>query len=416
MKRIFIIVLLLITSMSCPYALSLKQAEIIALNRADELRQYENMSSALDAQAIASAQFADPTLLVGALNFPVDTFKLSQEPMTQIQAGIGQVFPKGNSLKFRFLNLHEKANAQRQQKNLQKLTIIKNVRILWYQLYLWTASEKILISQRKTFKHLKEVAGYLFSNNKVPQKDVLNAQLELSQIDERLIAVRQAAENTQAQLARWIGDDAPRRISQISDASLKKPASSKYLKKNLINHPFMTIDKAEIAAAKANVNLAKEDYKPGFSAGVAYGYRQGVNIDGRKRPDFLTGIVNVSMPIFPKNRQDKKLISSEQLVSSAIEKYHMDYKVLSRQLSMSLIDFQKLKQRVRLYQTTLISEAHQYADSTLLAYQNFKSDFINVAQSHIRLLDLQLAELKEQVSLKQIQANLLYFQGLSYEK
>lgn len=416
MLKHFLISGLIFVSISPVYAIDLKSAEALALKRADEIRQYEAQSDSLQASAIASNQLPDPMLMLGALNFPVDTFKLSQEPMTQIQAGISQVFPKGSTLKYQYLSLHEKSKAARSQRNLQQLLILKQVRVLWYELYLWQKSEQILLSQQKTFRHLKEVAGSLFANNKVPQKDVLNAQLELSQIKERLIKVRQSIDTTRASLARWIGDKAARRASATRQDKLNRLARFDWLKKNLVNHPILNIDKANIAEAKAKINIAHQDYKPGFSAGVAYGYRQGRNMDGSKRPDFVTGTLSVSMPLFPKNRQDKKLLSATKQMSSLKEKFQLDYKEMTKQLHVSLIDYKKTNQRVQLYRRTLIPEAKQYADSTLLAYQNNRSDFINVAQSHIRWLNIELAEVQETVTFKKTYINLLYLQGMNYEK
>ena len=402
--------------MGSVYALNLKSAESLALERADEIRQYEAISDSLEANAIASGQLPDPSLNLGALNFPVDTFKLSQEPMTQIQAGISQAFPKGSTLKYQYLSLHEKAKAARAQRNLQQLLILKRVRELWYELFLWNRSEQILLSQHRTFKHLKKVAGSLFANNKVPQKDVLNAQLELSQIKERLVKVRQSIETTQASLARWIGEAAARNASVLNKDKLNRLARFGGIKKNLVNHPFLNIDKANIAEAKAKIEIARQDYKPGFSAGVAYGYRQGRNMDGSNRPDFLTGTVSVSMPLFPKNRQDKKLLSATKQLSSLKEKFQLDYKEMTKQFDISLVDYKKINQRVQLYRSTLVPEAKQYADSTLVAYQNNRSDFINVAQSHIRWLNIELAEVQETVAFKKAYINLLYLQGMTYEK
>ena len=139
-------------------------------------------------------------------------------------------------------------------------------------------------------------------------------------------------------------------------------------------------------------------------------------MDGANRPDFLTGTVSVSMPLFPKNRQDKKLLSATKQLSSLKEKFQLDYKEMTKQFDISLVDYKKINQRVQLYRSTLVPEAKQYADSTLVAYQNNRSDFINVAQSHIRWLNIELAEVQETVAFKKAYINLLYLQGMTYEK
>lgn len=393
------------------HAMTLQQAENIAISRANELKLLSDDLDAVNALGIAANQYPDPTLSLGALNFPVDSFSASQEPMTQLQIGLRQVIPKGDSLKYRYLSKRQKANAILASRKLQALKILQQVRVLWFDSYLWHKSEQLLLAQRHTFKHLEQVASSLFANNKVPQQDVLNAQLNLSQIDEQLITIRQAAALTDAKLTRWLGDEAISEIRVTTESKLANLLSYKQHKMTLNQHPFLIIDKALVDEAKAKANLVKQDYKPGFSMGVAYGFRQGVNNDNSQRPDFLTANLNVSMPLFVINRQDKTMLASEKKVSSAKEKYQLDYKELLKELSESTINYKKSQQSASLYRKKLLPQARQYAESTLIAYQNNQTDFLNVAQSHIRYLQLQLAQIKRQVNVRKAQINLLYLEG-----
>lgn len=409
--RLYTILLLLILCSPTSYALGLKQVEQIALDRANETKEFRDKSSALSSQAIADNQLPDPTLQVGALNLPTNSFSLSQEMMSQIQVGISQVFPKGKTLKYRYLKTRHLAGAAKEQEELQRILILKKVRELWDLVYLWKKSEQILLSQRDTFKQLKKVAGSLFANNKVPQKDVLNAQLELSQIDEQLVQVRQAQENTRVELARWVGDSVSRQISVNKLPMWVSRAKLRHLSKYISAHPILKVDRENIRANESQVQITKQDYLPGFSVGVSYGYRQGTGILGMKKPDFLSSAVQVSLPLFPKNRQDKKLLSSQKNLSSAKEKLHANYKELKKLLSTSVVDFNKTQEKIALYKKSLLPEAKQYANSTLIAYQNARSDFINVAQSHVRWLNIELGLVREQIKNRQAQINILYVQG-----
>lgn len=411
MSKILLASLLIIFSLTSS-ALGLHEAEQLALQRADELRQYENKHQALEAQAIAAGQLPDPSLNIAALNLPVNSFSLSQEAMTQIQLGIQQAFPKGHSLKYQYLNLHNQSLAAKFQQELQKTMILKTLREQWNLLYFWQKSLQILQKQRRTFKQLEKVTRSLFANNKVPQKDVLNAQLQLSQVDERLIDAQQSIETTQAELARWIGKEATRRLNAASLATKGQPESKDRLQEKLACHPILKAERADIAAARDKIQLSRQDYLPGFNAGLAYGFRQGrENITGRKRPDFLTGVLTFSVPLFPESRQDKKLLATHKELCALIEKHHASYKELYKQLTKNWIDYQKSEKKLMLYKNKLLPEAKQYASSTLIAYQNNQSDYINVAQSHIYLLNLQLSALKEEINQSQAQINLLYLQG-----
>ena len=410
MKRIVRICLLLLLIQD-GYGLTLSEAECIAVNRADEIRQFEAKGQSLQAQAISEGQLPDPNIQISPLNFPVDTFNFSQEPMTQFQFGINQDIPKGKTLLYRYRRTHNKSMSSLHQKDNQRLLILKAVREQWDLLFFWQRSEQILLRQRKTFKHLKDVASSLFSNNKVPQKDVLNAQLELTQIEERLIQVRQAIDDTRVNLARWIGQKAAYRASASLVMDNKKVVLSKVPKKILLGHPVIKADNSDINSAISSIAISKQDYLPGFSLGAAYGVRSGRNINGNKRPDFLTGQVKISLPLFPKDRQDKKLLASQRELSSLKAKRYADLKGLNRVLGTNIVDYKRTREKLSLYSRKLLPEAKQYANSTLIAYQNDKTDFLTVALGYIRWLDIELAEVKEQVSHSKAGINILYLQG-----
>ena len=82
--------------------LRLEDAVAMALSARDPAAErFEAKAEALEDRAVAEAQLPDPTARVGLANFPVDTLAFEQEPMTQIQAGLRQEFPKGDTMTFK---------------------------------------------------------------------------------------------------------------------------------------------------------------------------------------------------------------------------------------------------------------------------------------------------------------------------
>ena len=79
--------------------LSLSEAIRLAVTAEDpQLLSLVEKTAALEDQAIADAQLEDPTISGGIANLSTDTFRFSQENMTQAQVGIRQVFPAGRTL------------------------------------------------------------------------------------------------------------------------------------------------------------------------------------------------------------------------------------------------------------------------------------------------------------------------------
>ncbi len=81
------------------------QAELTLDSAIEEALQADhwNRSNLLQEQAIrseamASAQLPDPKLRLALANLPLDSLDFNQENMTQLQFGLSQQFPRGDSL------------------------------------------------------------------------------------------------------------------------------------------------------------------------------------------------------------------------------------------------------------------------------------------------------------------------------
>ena len=65
-----------------------------------------------------------------------------------------------------------------------------------------------------------------------------------------------------------------------------------------------------------SVQIAREQYRPGWSAGLEYRKRFGDNPGGDDRADMMAAMLTVDLPLFPKQRQDRRLSASIQQAAS----------------------------------------------------------------------------------------------------
>src|SRR5210317_1751215 len=77
--------------------LTLGAAEELALASDPGVQSVEASKLALEEMSVAAEQLPDPLLKMGLVSLPTDTFNLGQEPMTQVQFGMVQKFPRGKS-------------------------------------------------------------------------------------------------------------------------------------------------------------------------------------------------------------------------------------------------------------------------------------------------------------------------------
>ena len=392
-------------------SLTLKQAEVLALAESPEIQSFRAKNESLYQAAIAAGQLPDPHLFGGTLNVPVDTFNFNQTPMTQIQVGLGQAFPKGKSLRYEALEKKRLSEAEIFKLQTMCLDILQKVRLSWLHLYYWQQSKNIILQQKKIFQDLLEVAKSMLANNKAQQKDVIRAQLELSELENRLIQIELQIQTAQFQLAHWIGESQAYKAQTKNEPHWSLLPSKMRLLEVVKQHPELQTDSANIAAFSAKVKLALQQYKPGFNANVAYGFRQGREFDGRKRSDLLTATVNMDLPVFTHNRQDRTLKASEESLLASEKDRMSHFRNLRESLNIQYATWQQQQKSSHLYQSSLIPQAKQYANATMTAYQNFQTDFPTIARAYVRQLNTELEGLKVSVDRDVSRINLLYLQG-----
>lgn len=392
-------------------SISLHRVEQQALRYSTELKRLHAQCMALRHQAIADGQLNDPTLVLAAMNLPTDTFKIDQEPMTQLQIGIQQQFPKGHSLRYRTMSKQQLANAIEQQYADQKLQILMRVRILWLELVTLEQTDDILKQQKKALGLLRNTTLSMLRSSKAAQHDVLRAELELDYLQDMFIKNDQNIDVARVKLARWLGPIFSRRLVPHVFPRWQLRILEKQVLGRIGAHPKIQYDQALIGAAQANLQWAGSQYVPGFTVGAMYGYRDGDKVDGSPRPDFLSAQVKMDMPVFPANRQSAVVKAKNAELIALIQRRQTDYRDLKERIENTYIAYRKENKRVQLYQHTLIPHTKHYQQALLAAYKNNKASMPDVARSYVKTLNAELNRLKAQLKQHRAYAHLLYLRG-----
>ncbi len=388
--------------------LTLERAELKVLEYLPELKGSQAKIRALENEVILAEQLPDPMISVKAMNLPTDTFRLDQENMTQIQVGIQQMFPKGSSRKIH--SEQKKALEVAEEWHLEELKakfklVLRNN---WLNLFYWIKSEEIVLENKSLFEYLVESAESKLKSGSQQEYEVLRARLELSKIENQVIQITQNIKTERAKLARLIGVELailPLPSQLPEQFQLGDFENSEF---TLNSHPIIRRNDSLIEFAKQEIKLAEEQYKPGFSAGVNYGFRQGNNPMGNKRSDFVSISLNMDLPIFTSNRQDRRLQASQEKLEEAKFSRTADYQRLSSEFSRLHSILEQTRNLQKHYTERLIPESSQHAEASLIAFQNNLSSFSDVAHAYIINLNTQLENVKTSVEIAKASSELLY--------
>lgn len=391
--------------------LTLQQAELLANAMDPGSKRYQSLARSMEEKSVADAQLPDPKFRFGLMNFPVDTFKRDQEPMTQIQLGVQQMFPRGDSLNIKSQRTLINAKSNEYQAQNREIMLKKQVRMSWLELYYWLRAEEVVTKNRGLFEQLLEVTQYHYGAGRRNQQDVIRAQLELSRLEDRLIDIKTSQEKASAELAVLIGRNMETIILPDELPIIAEDFDLQAIHEQLFSHPMMLVAKSQVEVGLKNVALAREAYKPGVMLGVNYGVRDGQNINGSDRADFLSIGVTIDVPLFKEKRQDRQLKASQHQLGASQQMLDQRYLELKQKLDQDYAGWKRLQERHRFYHEKLIPQAEQNSEAALFAYQNDRTDFTSLMRARITALDTHLKAIRINVNRVKAQARVLYFSG-----
>ena len=209
---------------------------------------------------------------------------------------------------------------------------------------------------------------------------------------------------------KWIGEAAAGPLtSHFPD--LPELPEKDLIETALLDHPLIRAESAQIESFNQGVKIAREQYKPGWSAGLEYRKRFGDNPGGDRRADMMAAMVTVDLPLFTGKRQDRRLAASIQQAEAAQLTRTDRLRELRAMLDSDYASWQRLGERADLYTTQLLREASANTKASLKAYQSGVTEFTTLMRARITDLDVRLDELRIRVNRAKAQARLLYLAG-----
>ncbi|MFA0312359.1 copper transporter [Vibrio splendidus] len=379
----------------------------IALSQDSNRKQYFAQSQAMRETGIASATLMDPKLKVGFGGLPVDSFQFDEDPMTNISVGLMQQFERGDTLDLQQKKAGQQADGLALQVQARELTVANSMTQLWLELGYQQVAEGVMRENRRLLVELENYVQTNYSIGKSEAQDLLNAQLQVSKLDEKLQANQQVQRRLISQLSEWLGSDwlgsqvldskgVLNANNQIDWTSLEsKLATNRDSTKHyqlLMEHPLVKITDATISSNQTQVELAEQAYTPQFGVEVMYAHRQANNMAGEPTSDLVSAYLTVDIPLFTGNRQDKNLSAAQYQVGAAKSQKDTLLSQMNAQVNALLVDKANLTQRLERYQSTLLPQTAARISAVERGYQNNTAQFNDVIAATADELTLKLEQ------------------------
>ena len=390
--------------------LSLHDVEQLALQEDPSVEVVEANRLALDELSVAAEQLPDPLLKAGVVSLPTDTFNLGQEAMTQVQFGLVQKFPRGRTRSLASRQFKQRSEGLDETVRDQKLQIVLAVREQYLEILKQQHLAIINAEAIAVFADLADIIQDYYATGRVHQEDVFQAAVELAKAEERAARISQEEDRARARLATWIGDAAFRNLE--SDwPPLKAQSSTAVIKTRLPGHPRILALGKNVIASETGVELAREKYKPEFSFDLTYGGRGGTDPAGNSRPDLLSLMMVMDLPLFTSNRQDR--VTASRLAESSAAMFTRDdiFRRMQSEIDLHAATWQRQQERIELFNSTLLPQAAFSSEASFEAYQSFFGDLTTLMRAQITEFELRLDHARLQAEAMKTNARLLYLEG-----
>ena len=291
--------------------ITLDAAVAHALASNPSLAEIKARAEALASVPSQSGALPDPTINFGMLNVPTSNFNLQQEDMTMMEMGISQTIPFPGKRSLREKIAEQEAMAGDHALQEARLRLVAEVKQSWWRLFYYAKTFGLLETSTEFFQQLIDIAQANYKVGKGSQQEVMLAQLELSKLKAEkldLLALKGAeSAKINALINRVI--DFPVTIPVEVNFKFPLLTATDLQNKALKLRPLFAQHGKMLAAARANVELAKQDYYPDFTVGGGYAFRQNTPT-GQSRSDFANVQLSMNVPLYAAQKQSKAVATA----------------------------------------------------------------------------------------------------------
>jgi outer membrane protein TolC len=391
-------------------ALTLAEAERMAIERDAVLRQLAAESEGMRERGVAESQLMDPKLRLGAVNVPVDSFSLDEEPMTMLEVGVSQEFPAGRTRELARKRMDESAAASEAMFADRRLTVRREVRRAWTELAYVAGARTQVDDQLQWVEQMREAARARYAAGEGRQLELLQAGLDVAMLREQLLDLDREEVMRRAQLGRWIGEEEARRAEALSLPRRAPLEPLPELEGRLMRHPAQLDFERRIEAARTATDLAEQRKRPGWMLDLSYGFRSGES-DGEPRSDMVTAMVSFDLPLFRGNRQDREVAAARAEARGLEEQHHDHLRSMRAMLAEAWAVADRTGQLEEYYETELEPLAEQSVQAALLAYRSNRAMIDEVIAARRASLETSLRHLRLAADRAQAGYDLEYLAG-----
>ena len=368
-------------------ALTLDEIERMAMVGNPEIRVAVRQLAVVEARVPAAGALGDPML--GYRGWGVPLTQPWNYNAAQNMFMLSQTFPGFGKGGLRTDVARSDVTEAKAALENTRLSVRVQVRKAFYDLLRAQDELRIHDEHVAIARQAVEAARIKYTVGSVPQQDILKAQVALTRLAEHLIHFEQDADVARARLNTLLGRDPATPIDVGSEYAVPQqlPGILDLEKIALASRPDLAQAQAAIEKSRQEQALAGKAYSPDFT--VSAGYMLMPTGSDHRNNYMVEGSIN--LPWLNHRKHDSEIAEAKAKTSEQEAELDAMRNAAFGQIQEALVQVKAAKRLADVYHDALQPQSEATLRSTVIAYENDRTDFLNLLDSQTTVVDIDLA-------------------------
>ncbi|KAA6459139.1 TolC family protein [Acidobacteria bacterium AB60] len=275
------------------------------------------------------------------------------------------------------------------QLDATRLRVRVEVRKAFFELLLAQDEMRIHDQHVDIARQAIEAARIKYTVGKVPQQDVLKAQLAMTRLGEHIIRFERDAETACVRMNTLLGRDltTPIRVQGNFGIGVDLPTEKQLEQISLRSRPDLLEAQAEADKSRKERMLAGRSYVPDFS--IAGGYMLMPTGTNPRNNYMFEG--SMTLPWLNRRRHDAEINQSVVKVTEQDAEVTAMRNAAFGQIAEALADARSSQRLARIYHDSIELQAEATLHAAVIAYENNQTDLLDLVDSQMAVIDVNLA-------------------------
>ena len=371
MKKIILIYFLTLSANS--FAVSFNDA-IGILQKHESIESLRGQSKASKEQGAIKGSWGDPTLKISAKNFPQESLKNNETPMTGVEFAISQkvaLSTKFGNVEQAFNSLAKAYNYQAEDRKELLTRGLWEILILKRQI---NNEKKILRENLAWLIKILKVTKKLYANGKKSQQAILDLEIRKSETESELSNKQYDFKNLTDKLNYLIG------FENIDSKTIPWQKLNQ-ISISVVDNKEMNL-KEKLNSSKFYLTAAKLNYIPDMTISVGLTKRSDFDDVG----DFISASISFPLPFSGKKYSKHGRAKYKKNVA---KNNYENYKLIKkRNVSMVKNDLDKIVAQLNILKSKTVKFAGNSRTITAKSYALGGSTYVELLQSELKLQEI----------------------------